>query len=92
MTAEKFEKIRAAMREQFKMIMPKNFDIYFLAEYDPRRFTDPELIKDFERRPNCKYIAILACPMKSVSAIGESVAESIAAAIMKIENMTGKPQ
>lgn len=88
---EKFEILRNQMREHYKRIMPKGYDIYLLAEYSHRRFTAPHLLIDHQKNTNLKYIAILACPTRSVSALGETVVGSVAAAILKIER-NGKPQ
>lgn len=82
-----FELLKEAMSKQYAEMMPVGYAIYKLAEYDPHVFPAPGLLFERRRNPGVKYIAILISDTASVPALGETVADAVGAAIVKIQEM-----
>ena len=79
--------VRQALSAELADVMPRGFEIYLVAEYDPERFPAPNLWLEKREKPNARYVAILVSDTDSVPALGETVADAVKASIAKIESL-----
>ena len=77
--------VRQAMSREFADLMPKGFSIGRIVEYDPLVHTAPNLWLDKRENPKAQYLVNLNSSTSTVPALGETVADAVKAAILKIE-------
>ena len=82
---EMLEIARQALNQQYKYMLPRGFEIFRLAEYDPSKHTAPHLAFEFRARPECRYIAWLTSDTASFTGLGETVHDAVKQAIAAVE-------
>jgi hypothetical protein len=65
--------------------LPKGWQIFLLAEYNPTLFPAPNLWHENQLNPNAKFLAILSNDFASVPALGNTIGLAILNAIAKIK-------
>jgi hypothetical protein len=87
-----FAVLRDALNAQYKHMLPEGFDVYKIAEYDPVKHPAPNLWYEKTQNPAARYLVILTSDYATAPALGITVNDALAAAILKVEQRKGAKQ